>query len=138
MKATIVVNLDDGSMLEGVVELRPRGRAGRQTESQPHPATARPTTSERNLIQTKRPKNHSQTVAVLAFALAEAGTTEFTEEDIRRAYLRAGIRPPKVVSQAIRDAKNNFDFIEAGARRGTYRITNHGDRIVRFDLPNPE
>ena len=92
---------------------------------------------ERELIQQKKPKNHPETVAVLAFALAENGIDEFTEEDIHRAYLRGGIRPPKVISQAIRDAKNNHDFIEVASQRGHYRLSNHGDRTVRFDLPHP-
>jgi hypothetical protein len=90
---------------------------------------------ERDLIELKKPKNHPETVAVLAFALSENGMTEFTEEDIHRAYLRGGVRPPKVIGQAIRDAKNNHDFIEVGSQRGYYRLSNHGDRTVRFDLP---
>ena len=96
------------------------------------------TASERQLIEAKRPRNHPETVAVLAFCLAQGGVEEFTEEDIRRAYLRAGVRPPKVVGQAIRDAKNNCDLIEPGSARGTYRLTHHGDRTVRFDLPAGE
>lgn len=91
--------------------------------------------TERQFIQQKQPSGHVETVAVLAFALTEAGTTEFTEEDIRRAYIRAGVRPPKVVSQALRDAKNLSDYIEVGSKRGTYRLSHHGDRTVRFDLP---
>jgi len=91
--------------------------------------------AERSLIAEKRPRNHPEIVAVLAFALGEGGVEEFTEDDIRRAYIRGGVRPPKVVSQAIRDAKNNYDFIEAGTQRGHYKLTNHGDRTVRFDLP---
>lgn len=91
--------------------------------------------NERELIRAKSPRGHPQTVAVLAFALSESGTPEFTEEDIRRAYIRAGVRPPKVVAQAIRDAKNLFDYVEKGRKSGTYRLTNHGDRTVRFDLP---
>ena len=92
--------------------------------------------SERDLVESKRPKNHPETVAVLAFSLAEAGQEEFSEEDIKRAYLRANVRPPKVVGQAIRDAKNVYDFIEVGSGRGMYRLTTHGDRTVRFDMPN--
>jgi hypothetical protein len=76
-----------------------------------------------------------ETVAVLGFALTQAGIQEFTAEDIRRAYLRAGIRPPKVVAQALRDAKNRMDYIEFGGRRGLYSLSAHGDRTVRFDLP---
>src|SRR5882757_7386297 len=62
------------------------------------------TISERTLLDEKKPDGHSETVAVLAFALRETGTTEFDEDDMRRAYLRAQERPPKVVGQAIRDS----------------------------------
>jgi hypothetical protein len=83
----------------------------------------------------KKPRGHAEIVAVLAFGLADAGTEEFTEVDVRRAYIQAGVRPPKVVAQALRDAKNKQDYIEAGKKRGTYRLSPHGDRTVRFDLP---
>jgi len=93
--------------------------------------------TERELVQAKQPKGHLEMVAVLAFALTQAGAKEFTEEEMRRAYLRAGQRPPKVVGQALRDAKNRLDYIEPGTRKGTYRLSHHGDRTVRFDLPRP-
>jgi hypothetical protein len=91
--------------------------------------------SERALVAQKRPHGHVETVAVLAFALTESGVPEFTEDDMKRAYIRAGVRPPKVVGQALRDAKNVADYLERGAKRGSYRLSNHGDRTVRFDLP---
>jgi hypothetical protein len=91
--------------------------------------------SEKDLVAAKRPQNHSETVAVLGFFLTEGGLTEFTEADIKKAYLRAGVRPPKVISQALRDARNLFDFIEAGSKRGSYKLSHHGDRTVRFDMP---
>jgi hypothetical protein len=43
--------------------------------------------SERELVKAKQPKGHPETVAVLAFALAQSGVEEFTEGDMRRAYL---------------------------------------------------
>lgn len=100
-----------------------------------HNIAADKAANERDLIAMKRPRGHHEIVAVLAFALAESGRTEFTEEEIRRAYIHAGVRPPKVVAQAIRDAKNNFDYVEPTGSRGLYRLTAHGDRVVRFDLP---
>jgi hypothetical protein len=92
-------------------------------------------TTETELIAQKEPKGHPETVAVLAFGLKEEGQEEFTEDDIRRAYVRARVRPPKVVAQAIRDAKNGFDYVETGSKRGSYKLSHHGDRTVRFDLP---
>jgi hypothetical protein len=91
--------------------------------------------SEAQLVLTKKPNGHSEIIAVLAFALAQSGVTEFTDEDIRKAYIRARVRPPKVVGQAIRDAKKSFDYIDVGSKRGTYKLSNHGDRTVRFDMP---
>lgn len=91
--------------------------------------------TERDFIAEKGPKNQTEIVAVLGFFLTETGCPEFTEADIKRAYVRAGVRPPKVIGQALRDAKNNFDYIEAGSKRGSYKLSTHGDRTVRFDLP---
>jgi hypothetical protein len=103
-----------------------------------YPSTSSDSSSiaqERDLIQAKRPQSHPETIAVLAYHFAESGTAEFSEEDMRRAYIRAGVRPPKTVGQALRDAKNRYDYVETGRGRGRYRLTTHGDRTVRFDLP---
>ena len=94
-------------------------------------------TSEQEMIASKQPKGHHEIVAVLAFCLTESGQKEFGEDEVRRAYIRAGVRPPKVVAQALRDAKNQHDFLES-AGRGRYRLSAHGDRVVRFDLPRRE
>jgi hypothetical protein len=98
--------------------------------------TANAVLSEKQLVLMKKPKGHLETVAVLAFALSESGNAEFNEEDMRRAYRRAEVRPPKVIGQAIRDAKNVFQYVEVGSKRGSYKLSNHGDRTVRFDLPH--
>ena len=86
----------------------------------------------------KKPKGHSETIAVLGFFLRENGTPEFDDEAIRRAYIQAKVRPPKAVQQALRDAMSRFDYLEKGSRKGTFKLSDHGDRTVRFDLPrNP-
>jgi hypothetical protein len=102
------------------------------------PTAARSTSTERQLFLEKRPRGHHEIATVLAFALSEAGIKEFSEEDLRRAYIRADVRPPKYVSQALRDAKSKFDYIATGSKRGMYKLTNHGDRTVRFDLPRSD
>jgi hypothetical protein len=94
--------------------------------------------TESKLMEVKRPSNHPETVAVLAYCLKQQGTVEFNEDDIRRGYLRARVRPPRVVGQAIRDAKNVFDYIEAGSGRGVFRLSHHGETTVLFDLPREQ
>ena len=91
--------------------------------------------SERDFVAQKQPQGHLETVAVLAYFLSKAGQKEFRDEDMRRAYLRAGVRPPKVVAQALRDSKNVKDYIEVGTKKGTFRLSPHGERTVLFDLP---
>lgn len=125
----------------GFVEAQVEKFAGAQQSGVPRSETAlgnnrsAQTSTEKQFIAEKRPRGHHEIVAVLAFALTEAGTKEFNEEDVRRAYIRADVRPPKYVSQALRDAKNKFDYVTTGSKRGMYRLTNHGDRTIRFDLP---
>jgi hypothetical protein len=102
-----------------------------QASTPPHSTTA----SEKQLIAEKNPSGHSEIIAVLAYCLTANGQPEFSPEDIRRAYIRAGQRPPKVISQGLRDAKNIRDFIEPGAKRGHFRLSPHGERTVLFDLP---
>jgi hypothetical protein len=83
----------------------------------------------------KMPNDHAEKIAVLAVRLKESGKSEFNGDDMRRAYLRAGIKPPKVMGQALVDAKRYKDFIEPTSTRGMYALTHHGEDFVRFELP---
>jgi hypothetical protein len=110
-------------------------QTNKTSDTQSSDLTTRAVLTEKQLVLAKKPDGHSETIAVLAFALAESGVSEFSEEDMRKAYIRAGVRPPKVVGQAIRDSKRLNDFVDYGSQRGRYKLSNHGDRTVRFDLP---
>jgi hypothetical protein len=105
-------------------------------EVRPRLLNASPTeASRRDLVLQKQPRGHHEIIAVLGFFLTESGTEIFGEADVRRAYIEAGIRPPKVVAQALRDAKNKYGYIVSAGKRGRYRLSGHGDNLVRFDLP---
>lgn len=121
------------AQVEKFANMRPIGSTGNNVDAANEPVSAG--SKEKQLINEKRPRGHHEIVTVLAFVLREAGMAEFSEDDVRRAYIRADVRPPKSVSQALRDAKSKFDYIATGSKRGTYKLTNHGDRTVRFDLP---
>ena len=108
---------------------------GTATPSQEVAALDSSVAIERDFVAQKRPHGHNETVAVLGYVLTKNGQPEFTAEDIRRAYIRAGIRPPKVVSQALRDAKNINDYVQRGSKAGTYKLTTFGERTILFDLP---
>lgn len=138
-KLTVTLTLDDRRItLEGPADFvreEVERLAGSRSVS---PQTAIQPDTERAFYEGKKPTNQSEAVAVFAFWLTNHGQPEFNEADIRRLYIRAGVRPPKVVAQALRDAKNKFDYIETGSKRGLFRLTDYGDRTVRFDLPRPE
>lgn len=104
----------------------------------PPEATPGTPNNERAFVALKKPTGHAETVVVLAYWLTQAGQQEFTAEDIRRAYARANVRPPKVIDQSLRDAKNVHDFLERGSTRGTFRLTPHGARTVEFDMPRKD
>jgi hypothetical protein len=91
--------------------------------------------TEKALIQAKQPKRHHDIIAVLAFHFLQQGKVEFTSEEIRKAYIRAGVKPPKVIDQALRDANRHHDLVEPGTTRGTFKLSHHGERVVRFELP---
>ena len=94
--------------------------------------------NERDFVASKRPHGHPEIVAVLGYLLEREGASEFSPDDIRRAYARAAVRPPKNVDQAVRDSKNLRDYLERGSEKGTFRLSVHGRRTVEFDLPRRE
>ena len=93
------------------------------------------TQTEREFLDAKEPSGHPERVTVFAYLLKKRGQAEFTHADIRRSYARAGERPPKVIEQALRDAKNVHDYLEVGSKPGAFRLSVHGERTVEFDLP---
>jgi hypothetical protein len=146
-RVEVSITIDDKKVtLEGPedfvreeVERFVRAREGASATTEGKAVTSQPESSrpqtERQFVEKKRPDGHGETVAVLAMHLRDQGVAEFTADDIRKAYLRANVRPPKVAAQALRDAKNKYDYIESGSSQGKYRLSAHGERTVLFDLP---
>lgn len=97
----------------------------------------RPITDVQFLAQ-KMPQDHYERVAVLAVRLKETGKPEFNSDEMRKAYLRAGIKPPKAMQQALIDTKRKKDYIESSKVRGSYQLTSFGEDFVRFDLPKSD
>ena len=94
--------------------------------------------TEASLIARKRPQDHYERIAVLAARLKESGKVQFDSDDMRKAYLRAGIKPPKVMQQALIDTKNKKGYIEPTESRGCYELTDFGSDFVQFELPRKE
>ena len=141
-RITVTVTLDDRKVtLEGPEQFvreevaRLTAKPQTRTSQLQLAADAQLPRTEREFVADKSPKTHQETVAVLGFWLSQKGQPTFTAEDIRRAYVRAGVRAPRAIDQALRDAKNKCDYLEPSGTPGSYRLTIHGENTVRFDLP---
>lgn len=140
-RVTVTITFDDKKITMEGPEDFVRGELDRITGASTKtgsPSNGESTETEKALIQAKKPKRHHDIIAVLAFHFLQQGKPEFTPEEIRKAYIRAGVKPPKVIDQALRDADRHHDLVEAGATRGTFRLSHHGERVVRFELPRPD
>jgi hypothetical protein len=85
----------------------------------------------------KRPTIATETVTVFGFYLEHyEKKSEFSEVDIGKAYFEARVRKPKVIAQALRDAKNVKGYLVEGSKKGSYRLSNIGENLVLHDLPS--
>jgi hypothetical protein len=140
-RVTVTITFEDKKITMEGPEDFVRGemdRLTRATVSTERAGSGESAESEKALIQAKQPKKHHDTIAVLAFYFLQQGKAEFTPEEMRKAYIRAGVKPPKVIDQALRDANRHHDLVEPGATRGTFKLSHHGERVVRFELPREE
>src|SRR4029077_7493483 len=76
------------AQVEKFTERRPTGVVPRNNSNE----LSTRNSAEKQLVIDKGPRGHHEIVTVLAFALTESGVQEFSEEDVRRAYLRAEVR----------------------------------------------
>lgn len=84
----------------------------------------------------KMPLTAVETVTVFGCYLEQfRSLDEFSEEEISRAYYEARARKPKVIGQALRDAKNVRGYLVEGTKKGRFRLSNIGENLVLHDLP---
>ncbi|HEY2033405.1 MAG TPA: hypothetical protein VGH02_06920 [Rhizomicrobium sp.] len=74
--------------------------------------------------------------ALLYWARANEGKDAVNERDVIELYRRAGMRPPKDVTQSFRDLckKKYFRLEPVDGARGHYRLSRAGEDFVLHDL----
>ncbi len=97
--------------------------------------------SEQGLLKfynEKRPKTLVANVAVFAYYLKHfRKKEEFTRKDIQTLYEDIKLPLPKGYRQAIWEASRKRGFVVRGSRkRGTYTISEAGERFVEEQLPS--
>lgn len=94
------------------------------------------TSNIRDFYLNKRPSSLTETVAVFGFFLEHnRNFKDFGKKEISEAFFEARVRKPKVIGQALRDAKNKKSYLVDGVTKGKYRISNEGENLVLHDLP---
>lgn len=84
----------------------------------------------------KKPSTNIETVTVFGFYLEHyKKQQDFNEADISKCYFEARARKPKVIGQALRDAKNRYGYLVDGHTKGAFRLSNVGENLVLHDLP---
>jgi hypothetical protein len=95
-----------------------------------------PSPTIKEFFDEKNPASSVETVTVFGCYIERyENKEEFTEADISRAYYEARARKPKVIGQALRDAKNIRGYLVEGSKRGRFRLSNIGENLVLHDLP---
>jgi hypothetical protein len=93
--------------------------------------------SLRSFVASKAPRNTYDAIAcVLFFARSALAKPELTADEIRAFLIQAKQRPPGVIAQALTDAKRRHGFVEAGTRKGSWRLSHAGEVRVEFELPS--
>ena len=85
----------------------------------------------------KDPRNDMERVTVLAYYAKEyLGKPEVSEAELTPLFNEAGVKLPKKVLQAMRNAaRKQYGLLEFAGKGGYYRITNAGINLVKLQLP---
>lgn len=93
--------------------------------------------SVRDYCNEKNPRTDMERVTVLAdYARQYRDTLEVSESELVPLFNEVGVRLPKDVTQALRNAaRKQTGYLEFAGRKGYYRITNAGINLVNYTLP---
>lgn len=85
----------------------------------------------------KDPRSDMERVTVLTYYAKEfRNISEISEAILGPLFNETGVRLPKNVGQAIRNAaRKQYGYLESAGKAGFYRITNAGINLVMHQLP---
>jgi len=85
----------------------------------------------------KNPRNDMERVTVLTYYAKEyRGISEVSEAELTPLFNEVGVKLPKNVMQAIRNAaRKQYGYLESAGKPGYYRITNAGINLAKYQLP---
>ncbi len=90
----------------------------------------------KSFFKEKNPGNAYEAIAtVLLYNRQHEQKDEMSTAEIRAALLQAPFRPPDQMAQAVTDCRRRYGYIEAGSKKGFWRLSNQGETLVEIDLP---
>src|SRR6266568_5834429 len=93
------------------------------------PESARQTL--KTFVKVKKPANAYEAMAtVLHYKRKYETKDELSGEEIRAALIQGGHRPPESMAQALTDGRRKYGYIEAGTKKGLWRLSHQGETLV--------
>jgi len=91
-------------------------------------------------VETKSPQNAYEAIAVVLYHRRKAeGVEELSGSEIRAALVQGRYRPPdSSMAQTLTDCRRKYGYIQAGSKKGLWRLSHTGETTVEFDLPRKD
>lgn len=84
----------------------------------------------------KSPQNVYEAIAcVLFFSRQFRDRPELSTEEIRTLLIQGRFRPPGSMAQAMTDCRRKYGYIDAGSKKGLWKLSRDGEVKVEIDLP---
>lgn len=91
-------------------------------------------------VTAKNPQNAYEAIAVVLYHRRKAeGIEELSGPEIRAALVQGRYRPPdSSMAQTLTDCRRKYGYIQAGSKKGLWKLSHTGETTVEFDLPRKE
>ena len=91
-------------------------------------------------VESKNPQNAYEAIAVVLYHRRKTeGKEELSGPEIRAALVQGRYRPPdSSMAQTLTDCRRKYGYIQAGSKKGLWRLSHTGETTVEFDLPHKE
>ncbi|HEX8700646.1 MAG TPA: hypothetical protein VF815_17480 [Myxococcaceae bacterium] len=87
-------------------------------------------------IAKKSPQNVYEAMAcVLFFSRQFRDRPELSTEEIRKLLIQGKFRPPGSMAQAMTDGRRKYGYVDAGSKKGLWKLSRDGEVTVEIDLP---
>ncbi len=117
-----------------------KGKHTEHAQGTQAPAGGKDRQSLATFVETKNPQNAYEAIAVVLYHRRKAeGVEELSGSEIRAALVQGRYRPPdSSMAQTLTDCRRKYGYIQAGSKKGLWKLSHTGETTVEFDLPRKD